>query len=84
MNAAHVSSTIVQCLLQGSGSAFASGLSIDIQVAYYMVPHTSLLPISHSAIKEQGIIALQNVTGMNLDSFLKLLGVYLMAAVVTH
>lgn len=39
---------------------------------------------SHSAIKEQGIIAFQNVTGMNLDSFLKLLGVYLMAAVVTH
>lgn len=70
--------------LQENEASVTSGFSIDIQDMYYLIPHTNLIAILRSTIEKQGTTAFQNAAGINVDTFLELLGVYLNATVVVY
>lgn len=74
----------VIAFIREKGSDIVSGFSIDIQDLYYSIPQASLLYILRKTIEKQGVTAFQNAAGINLDSFLELLRVYLTATVVSH
>lgn len=70
--------------LQENGAVVTSGFSKDIQDMYYLIRHMNLMTILHSTIKKQGTTAFQNAAGINVDTFLELLVVYLNKTVVEH
>lgn len=70
--------------LQENGKDVASGFSIDVKDTYYSIPHASIMPILRDSIEKQGVSPFQNAAGVNVDSFLELLGCYLTATVVSH
>lgn len=76
------SPTEVSDYLQQQCPTHVFGFSLDIKDLYYSLPHSELMEVVSEGIDHYGSVRFQNASGVDANTFLDLLGLYLRSSLV--